>query len=391
MRGLRPNGTRAYVALRLFGQSAEFALWIVLARRLRPAELGVLTIGFLIARYSGLVADWGAITRGARDVASPHLSAVVPALLRHRTRVTVALVVAFVAAAAALGHAELAPLAGVIFGLGANRDWLALGRGRPAAAGLPLAVQGALLLGGAALPHTVGQASALVGASYAGAALLSVALNPRPEPRDRRPHAPVVDGWMLLAFLSIQLTSTADTVLLGVLASPKDAGVYSAAYRLPNAVTALLTALLAGLLPRLTAARADDPGAVARLSARALRASRVAALGVLALTPVVVVVFPWVFGDAYASGRAALVILMIATAVITLSAPLHPMHVSVGHDRSYAMVVGAGAAVNTVLNLALIPTLGAVGAATSTLVAQVLVAGRLWRLRRADLRPVDAG
>ena len=81
----------------------------------------------------------------------------------------------------------------------------------------------------------MGQASVVLGTGYVAGALLSVALNGRPPGSATSLSAPTIDGWMLLAFLSIQLTSTADTVLLGLLSSPAEAGVYSAAYRLEMA------------------------------------------------------------------------------------------------------------------------------------------------------------
>ena len=55
--------------LRAAGQGFEFLGWVILARRLGASTLGVLSIAFLIARYAGLLADWGASIGGPRDVA----------------------------------------------------------------------------------------------------------------------------------------------------------------------------------------------------------------------------------------------------------------------------------------------------------------------------------
>jgi O-antigen/teichoic acid export membrane protein len=131
-----------------------------------------------------------------------------------------------------------------------------------------------------------------------------------------------------------------------------------------------------------TSSHFSDRRAHERLRARSLRVSAIGAGIVVLLTPVSWALAPVLFGQAYESGRGPLAILMLATAVITLAAPLHPFAISMGRDRAYALILVGGAAGNIAANLALIPWLGMIGAALTTLGAQVVVSGLLWWLVR---------
>ena len=73
-------------------------------------------------------------------------------------------------------------------------------------------------------------------------------------------------------------------------------------------------------------------------------------------------------------------ILMLGVAVAVAAGPLHPLQLSVGSDRSYALALGGAAVTNGILNVALIPTVGMVGAALATLASQLQTATMLWVL-----------
>jgi O-antigen/teichoic acid export membrane protein len=117
-----------------------------------------------------------------------------------------------------------------------------------------------------------------------------------------------------------------------------------------------------------------------------MRLSLAGAVLILLLIPASWVVTPLLFGTAYESGRGPLAILMVATAVITLAAPLHPFTLSSGKDRQYALILVGGATSNVVANLVVIPLFGMTGAALTTLGAQVVVSMMLWGLVRGQRR-----
>src|ERR1700704_3094992 len=106
--------------LRAGGQALEFLGFIVLARRLGTEDFGALSVAFLMCRYGGLVADWGASLKGTRDVAAGNGHDDIHALVRRREIVSAGLAVAYVAAVVALGFPGLVPLIACIAGRGLN-------------------------------------------------------------------------------------------------------------------------------------------------------------------------------------------------------------------------------------------------------------------------------
>jgi O-antigen/teichoic acid export membrane protein len=269
----------------------------------------------------------------------------------------------------------------VALNVGLSRDWIALGRELGGRAAAPAVVEGVLILGGSLLAGGVTGAAVVVGLGYGIALVVSIALNRPPADPAGEPRRQVgPDAWILLSYLAGQVTSTIDAPLLGALDGAVAAGIYGAIYRLPNAWIALLSALVGGTLPTFTRAQEDGPAAVHALRRRALRISGAASLLMVVSAPVAYVAVPIVFGHQYDLGRWPVVVLIMANAVITLSAPLHVLAVTEGNDRRYAEIVGAGALLNVALNLALIPPFGIVGAATATLLAQILIAGLLWHV-----------
>jgi O-antigen/teichoic acid export membrane protein len=182
-------------------------------------------------------------------------------------------------------------------------------------------------------------------------------------------------GWYLAVMLADQVCATADVVLISLLRSEHDAGIYAAVYRFPNAWITVQGLVIAGVLPWLTATLARHPERIAAVRRRALGIGGRLALGAVALMPAAWVICPIVFGDAYRSGRSALLVLLAATAATSLGAPVQALYFAVGDDRSLATWGVLTALVNVGANLVVIPRFGLVGAATVTLVSQSMVAG----------------
>lgn len=366
---------------RAIGQGLEFLGWVVLARRLGANTLGSLSIAFLVARYAGLLADWGASIGGPRDVAlDDGALTVTRTLVAWRRNLTIVLGVIFVAGCGLSGHADLAPVASVIAMLGLSRDWIAVGQHKGARAAIPILVQGSVLLAVAATFTTATVPAAAVGAGYGASAVASVLLNLLP----RRHAASVVVGhrlvglkpWMLGAVMTNQILSSSDILLLGVFGTTAATGVYSAVYRIPNGWLAGVSILAGALLPIATTA-SSDPERLRVLRRGSFRVSVGAALALVAITPAVFVLIPTVFGPQYESGRWPAAILLVATAVATAAAPLHQFYLTTGNDRRYAGFLAISAAVIVAGGIILIPAYSMVGAACSTLIAHVVLAAVL--------------
>ncbi|CAN5773919.1 hypothetical protein BH10ACT1_BH10ACT1_30900 [soil metagenome] len=373
--------TLPYLAMEGVGQASEFVGWILLARRLGTETFGELMVAVLACRYAGLIADWGASISGVRDVAEGRHPRALRALERRRILAATVLSAAYLVGAGLSGHGRLMPLVVMILCIGLNRDWIALGREQGARSGLPALVQG-LTMVSLALVSTAGHPEVAPSVAYGCGLVLSLALNrlPRLRPQDEEADAPApVDGWMLVAVLANQVLSTTDTFLIALLLTASKAGIYSAVYRLPNGWLALLVILRGGLLPLATSVRREHPEQFAGLRRSSLRWSAGSAAVLLALIPLSYVAIPRVFGHAYDDGRWPAAVLLLATALATLSAPLHHLYLAFGNDRPYAGYLVWAAILNIGLNLAAIPTLGLVGAAGATLVANAFLAAALWR------------
>ncbi|RMH78081.1 MAG: hypothetical protein D6683_08070 [Actinomyces sp.] len=304
------------------------------------------------------------------------------ALVRRRARVSATL--AGVWALMCLGVAPaVAPLGAVVVARGAGRDWVALGAGRRVRAALPGLVRGGVLVAGATV------ASGLAGAAWlwGGAALCEFALSRALNPVTGRPEGgPAPDAWYLLAGLADQMLISADTVVLAVLRSSGEAGVYASVYRYPAAWTMVVGLGVVAAVPLVVAG--CGPGVARRRWRTAL------ALGVLAASPLVVLgpLAVWslgpVWGPEFVAGRDALVLLVVAVGLTTVSAPLRVLHVGFGSDRQVALVTVLAAVGNLGANLLLVGTWGMTAAAATTLAAQVALLAYFvtWGWRAAALR-----
>ena len=357
--------------LRVSGQGLEFLGFVVLARRLAPSDFGTLSVAFLIARYGGLVGDFGASVRGVRDVAALATPNALRSYQRRRVEVTAAAALIYIGVAVTTSHATVAPLVVTLISRGMNRDWMALGSERGIRAGAPLALQGFLVASVSLVVSSVGTAALALGVAYGASLVVSLVANPMP-PSDGHARVPV-DGWLLIATLADQITISTDTVLLAALRSTREAGIYAAMYRIPNAWLTLIGLIVIGMVPGTTRQVVRNPLAIRAASMRNLRVGATAALVVLITAPPIVVASGALFGRDYRSGRTALAILLAATAINAVAASLHPIYLALGRDRAQSAIASSAAALNFSANLVLIPAFGMVAAASTTLAAQVLL------------------
>lgn len=373
-----------FLVLRVVGQAGELLAFVFIARQLAPAQFGRLSIAFLFARYLSLIADWGASIRGARDVARGDDAASIDALIRRRMTATAALSVVFALVTGIVGGVGLALLASVVVARGLNRDWLALGRERGPASGASSMAQGAGVLGFAVFARTPSQAALAIAAGYLVGLVVSLVVNARPHASGVDGAAAGVDGWMLGSVLADQVTISADTFLLAALRGTSAAGVYAAVYRIPNAwMTIVGLTVLGTLAPTTRLVRDATRASIRALQRRSLRIGLFAGGTILLSAVPAYFIVSVVFGSAYDRGRAPLIVLLVATAVMAVGASLHPLYVALARDRDIFTLSCGGAAVNLATNVVAIPVWGMMGAAMATLVAQVFLLALVFvRLRR---------
>jgi O-antigen/teichoic acid export membrane protein len=165
------------------------------------------------------------------------------------------------------------------------------------------------------------------------------------------------------------------TVALAVLSTPAETAAFTVASAVGFGLLMLPNAITTGLLPHLSSAEEHECAVSTR---RALRWS-------LALSTPIALVFALggyvlmgpVFGAEYADAAAPLAILCVAVVVIAYNGVLGTALLAAGHAGVIVLQVLCSLAVNLVALAVLAPSLGAVGAATATLICEIVAAAML--------------
>jgi len=180
---------------------------------------------------------------------------------------------------------------------------------------------------------------------------------------------------MPLTLLSgiLLVNSQADIVLLGVLASPEDVGVYRVAAQAATLVIFGMHAVNLVLAPHL--ARACSAGDRAELQNLATWSARIVLVTAVPIAAVLIAlggpVLSLVFGDAYMAGSGALVILCLGQLTNAAAGSVGLILNMTGFEQDTVRGVALAAVINVVLNVALIPPFGIEGAAVATAVSLV--------------------
>jgi O-antigen/teichoic acid export membrane protein len=176
-----------------------------------------------------------------------------------------------------------------------------------------------------------------------------------------------------LFMMALNTYAYIDTVILGLMRTDAEVGLYGVAYSVYEGLTYAPSILAAVLTPRLSYLFSQDRTAHRRLLTRSLTAS--AALGVvlgagaaLAARPIITTLF----GSAYADAALPLQILAGGALFVFATWILHAAAISTNLDRRLLLTTVLGLSTNIVLNIVLIPQYGISGAAWATVLAEAL-------------------
>lgn len=192
-------------------------------------------------------------------------------------------------------------------------------------------------------------------------------------------------GAVLLAYL--------DAVMVNAFAGNEATGLYGAAYRL-LLVLMIVPLVYADAVTRLLAdLAAADRAALGVAYRRVLRhmimlGVPVAVGGALVAEPLVVLIF----GEDFRAAAPAAALLLLGLAFAYANSLATATALAAGRERAVALIYGSAVALNAVLNVILIPSLGIEGAAVAMLAAQVWLVG--WMVAacaRAGLAPPPVG
>lgn len=245
-----------------------------------------------------------------------------------------------------------------------------------AAAAVSLSLIGTLAVLGRLTLEGVVAALAVALAVGAVSALLATRVRslPRPSlgrlrtelPYARRSYVQSVTGY---------LEMRQDVVLLGILGSAAGVGVYSVGVSLAELLIYAPQTLGAALMARSLQEDAQSGADLTARTTRLLTAFMLITAGALALVarPLVIALFGTQFT------QAATVIAVLTPGIVLWGIASQPAAYLASHGRLFPRMSTATLLVNFVLNLALIPVLGPVGAAIATAVSYTVISGYIIR------------
>ncbi len=363
-------------------------LVIVIAARMLPTgELAILGTALAVSGILAVCLDAGSglsITRdGARDAGTR--GALLSALVVVRLPVALLVLLAACAVGMALespvvwiGAAVLAVLGALVVSLigyfRAGQDMQPEALQKLVFAALALG-----LTGGALAASRTAEAVLLALICATVLSLVSFALVGRPATRH---SAHVARRAALRRALPLGLMAIATvvyyrsgTVGLALLSTPEETAAYTIAAAVGFGLLMLPNAITTGLLPHLSAAPDGESPASAR---RALRWSLTLSTPIAAAFALggYVLLGP-VFGAEYADAALPLAILCAAVVVIAYNGILGTALLAAGHVGVIVLQVACSLVVNLVALVALAPAFGAAGAATATLLCELVAAAML--------------
>jgi O-antigen/teichoic acid export membrane protein len=186
---------------------------------------------------------------------------------------------------------------------------------------------------------------------------------------------------MGLAWLCYLAFNTIDVLMLGLMSNPEQVGLYSAAYRVLNQVLATYYVLTQVLYPQF--ARHSFEQRARMLTARILLpllASGIAIAAVISVSRRMVLTIA--FGTQFLAACPLLMLLAWSIPLDFMTSYLSNAFIAWGMEKKIVLCTAIGAASNIVLNLALIPSLGARGAAINTLISYAIFLTALCFARR---------
>lgn len=252
---------------------------------------------------------------------------------------------------------------------------------------LKISLLGGLLLVGMLTPESAAVAWTL---SFALAYIVGLTMcgfggvRPQPAPQERPGWNILrVARWSMLSGLLFAIHIRTDVILLGHYGSPHDVGGYAVAWSLMLLLDLITSSLVIALMPM--AARARTPEAVSALRRRTVLIATGLAVGLLPLYAFAPELMHALF-PAYGHAVAPFRMLFWSSIVVLLVYPLYLGFYA--EDRPDKLVIAYGLMCLTGIGvgLAIIPTHGADGAATTMLIARLVGAAVILLLLAAEFR-----
>jgi O-antigen/teichoic acid export membrane protein len=369
----------------------RFAAALLFARALTPAEFGDLNVAIALSGILLVAVNFGLSDLGARDVALEPAQTAVTAGRVLGLRLAALAVAGLPALALTLavwsGREGLALLAYAMSAVMAvSADWIARGLGAMSRVALATGVGGGVVVAGAVFLAVTGGSVTAAMAWFVAGELTTAVLLWIFVARAGRP-AITLDGVSALArraapvalssFVIYTYTANLDTIIIAATRSSREAGLYSAGYRVVLALSAVGTLAAYALLPRFAGQVRSGEGApgmrktlVGAMAALATLGMTVMAVAVLAGGPIL----GFLFGSEFEPVGPTFVLLTAGLAWYITTYPAAYALLALGDNASYMRGALAAGVTGLALDLALIPPFGIIGAGAASATAFALAA-----------------
>lgn len=181
---------------------------------------------------------------------------------------------------------------------------------------------------------------------------------------------------LFVPVIAVSLYTVLDKVMLGLMNSMEQTGYFDNALKVAQMPFTLITALGTVMLPRAAnlMARGDAEGARKYLGISMWLALILSSAFAFGLSGVAEVFAPVFFGPGFEACAPVICVIVLEMPFMAWANVLRTQYlIPAGRDRAYVLSVFVGAAVNVVVNLSLIPRMGALGAAWGTAAAEAAV------------------
>lgn len=197
-----------------------------------------------------------------------------------------------------------------------------------------------------------------------------------------------LSNWMLLGALIETFTLNADVILVGLMLDLESSGLYFNAFRTAGLMTLFTFAIELVIAPMV--AEHYHSGAMRKaqaITALCAWAGFVFSLVIFALFLFFGDFILSLFGPSYAEGTLVLLILAFGLLFDAVTGPSKIVMMMTGHERAYVAIFGAIMGIGFLVQIAVIPIWGVVGAAAVNMGARILaqVAIALWCRYRIGL------
>ena len=167
----------------------------------------------------------------------------------------------------------------------------------------------------------------------------------------------------------IQFYFRIDTIMLGILASETEVGLYSVAFNLMEGTFFIPTIVMAAIFPGLS--QAKHFSAYFRKGVVLLTLAGIA--GGTAVFLLADSIILWFYAPGFQNSADILEILALAIPLVFWGYLMTQSLVALDHNRIYLVITATGLLLNVMLNFWLIPEYGASGAAVSTVITEALI------------------